>query len=104
MDATVAVADAIRLRRFTYLPPSECWTKASWVACASRAVCLRWPRDRCRALLRAFYQQKRHSCNHQTITGTTPHTPQPFYGPFAGTTRVSRCQKRTSGLYSARKD
>ena len=25
-------------------------------------------------------------------------TPQPFYGPFSGTTRVSRCQKRTSGL------
>ena len=22
-------------------------------------------------------------------------TPQPFYGPFSGTTRVSRCQKRT---------
>ena len=24
--------------------------------------------------------------------------PQPFYGPFSGTTRVSQCQKRTSGL------
>jgi len=24
--------------------------------------------------------------------------PQPFYGHFSGTTRVSRCQKRTSGL------
>jgi len=31
-------------------------------------------------------------------------TPQPFYGPFSGTTRVSRCQKRTSGLYGARED
>jgi len=31
-------------------------------------------------------------------------TPQPFYGPFSGTTRVSRCQKRTAGLYSARGD
>ena len=31
------------------------------------------------------------------------HT-QPFYGPFSGTTRVSRCQKRTSGLYGARED
>jgi len=29
-------------------------------------------------------------------------TPQPFYGPFSGTTRVSRCQKRTSGLHGAR--
>jgi len=32
---------------------------------------------------------------------TTPH---PFYGPFSGTTQVNRCQKRTSGLYSARED
>jgi len=31
-------------------------------------------------------------------------TPQPFYGPFPGSTRVSRCQKRTSGLYGARED
>jgi len=29
-------------------------------------------------------------------------TPQPFYGPFSGTTWVSRRQKRTSGLYGAR--
>jgi len=30
---------------------------------------------------------------------TLTHTPtQAFYGPFSGTTRVSRCQKRTSGL------
>ena len=30
--------------------------------------------------------------------------PQPFYGPFFGTTRVSRCQKRTSGLCGAGED
>jgi len=30
--------------------------------------------------------------------------PLPFYGPFSGTTRVSRCQKKTSGLYGARED
>ena len=30
------------------------------------------------------------------------HTPQLFYGPFSRTTRVRRCQKRTSGLYGAR--
>jgi len=36
------------------------------------------------------------------ITLTT--TPQPFYSPFYGTTRMSRCQKRTSGLYGARED
>ena len=29
---------------------------------------------------------------------------QPFRGPFPGTTRVSRCQNRTSGLYGARED
>jgi len=33
---------------------------------------------------------------------TTTTTPQPFYSPFSGTTPVSRCQKRTSGLYGAR--
>jgi len=31
-------------------------------------------------------------------------TPQPFYGPFSGTTRVSQCEKRTSGVYGARGD
>jgi len=31
------------------------------------------------------------------------HT-QPFYGPFSGTTRVSQCQKKSSGLCSARED
>jgi len=30
--------------------------------------------------------------------------PQPIYGPFSGTTWVSRCHKRTSGLYGARED
>jgi len=36
---------------------------------------------------------------------TTPHAPpQPFYDPFSGTTLVSRCQKRTPGLYGARED
>jgi len=34
---------------------------------------------------------------------THTHTQQ-FYGPFSGTTRVNRCQKRTSGLYGARED
>jgi len=30
---------------------------------------------------------------------------QPFYGPFSGTTQVSRCQKRSSsGLYDSRED
>jgi len=32
------------------------------------------------------------------------HTHKPFYDPFSGTTRVSRCQKRTSGLYGATED
>jgi len=36
------------------------------------------------------------------VTTTIP--PQPFYSPFSGTTVVSRCQKRTSGLYGARED
>jgi len=45
--------------------------------------------------LRNCYQQYL-SCT------TTTTTPQPFYGPFSGTTRVSQWQKRTSGLYGAR--
>ena len=40
---------------------------------------------------------------HACETWNTQHT-QAFYGPFSGTTQVSRCQKRTSGLYSARED
>jgi len=36
--------------------------------------------------------------------GTTTVLPQPFYDAFSGTTRVSQCQKRTSGLYGARED
>jgi len=56
-------------------------------------------------------------CNKilQFLTGVTANakcpvyhhhhtTPQPFYGPFSGTTRVSQCQKRTSGLHGARED
>jgi len=31
-------------------------------------------------------------------------TPQPYYGPFSRTTRVSQCQNRTSGLHGARGD
>jgi len=38
----------------------------------------------------------------RTVHTTT--TPQPFYRPFSGTTWVSQCQKRTSGLYGARED
>jgi len=44
----------------------------------------------------------------QTHASEGPNTfslpPQPFYGPFSRTTRVSRWQKKTSGLYSARED
>ena len=39
------------------------------------------------------------------LVAQSPHTtPQPFYGPFSGTTQVSRCQDSTSGLYGARED
>ena len=39
-----------------------------------------------------------HSLQHDHHHTTT------VYGPFSGITRVSRCQKRTSGLYGARVD
>ena len=45
-----------------------------------------------------YYTCTVYGC-HMTAT-----TLQPFHGPFSGTTRVSRCQKRTSGLYGARED
>jgi len=38
---------------------------------------------------------------NRTATTTTP---QSFHIPFSGTTWVSRCQKRTAGLYGARED
>jgi len=42
--------------------------------------------------------------NSQCASSYCTPPPQLFYGPFSGTTRASRCQKRTSGLYDARKD
>jgi len=33
-----------------------------------------------------------------------PHHHHNHFMPFSGTTRVSRCQKRTSGLYGAREE
>jgi len=38
------------------------------------------------------------------VITTTHTTSQTFYSPSSGTTRVSRCQKRTSGLYGAREN
>jgi len=46
--------------------------------------------------------QRRNNITKTPTTTTT--TLQPFYGLFSGTTRVSQCQKRTSGLYGARED
>jgi len=40
----------------------------------------------------------------QSVYLSTHTDTQPFYGPFSGTTQVSRCQKRISGLYGARED
>jgi len=42
--------------------------------------------------------------SHHVCGDYTPPPPQPFSGPFSGTIWVSRCQKRTSGLYGARED
>ena len=43
------------------------------------------------------------SCTN-TYTTLYHTTPQLFYCPFSGNTRVSQCQNRTSGLYGARED
>jgi len=49
-----------------------------------------------------LYNGRETVAGNMLINHTT--TPQPFYGPFSGITQVSRCQKRTSGLYGARED
>ena len=54
-----------------------------------------------------FRHQKTQSVSFSTAIfyrQITTTTPQPFYGPFSGTTGVSQCQKRTSGLHGARED
>jgi len=56
-------------------------------------------RERTARCRRASRGRRKH-CTARTHT----HTHTPFYGPFSGTTRVSRCQKRTSGLYGAKED
>jgi len=53
------------------------------------------------------YRNKIATTYPQTSAETKPEPtpqPQPFYGPFSGISRVSWCQKRTSGLYGARED
>jgi len=44
---------------------------------------------------------------HVAVIWSDDHTttpPQPFYGPFSGTTRVSWCQKRNFWTYGTRED
>jgi len=50
------------------------------------------------------FDKETAACRAGLYTLCAPPPPQPFYGPFSGTTRVSQCQKRTSGLYGARED
>jgi len=74
-----------------------------------RTKLLPTPRRICnrRCLSVGNFVQKRpngFACNFQGRLAMGRWTPQPFYGPFSGTTQVSRCQKRTSGLYGARED
>ena len=54
----------------------------------------------------AVQKQTKLKTTNQKETNTCPPQPppQPFYSPFSGTTRMSQCQKRTSGLYGAKKD
>jgi len=73
-----------------------------------------FPLDLCTALwtqptvLLFFIMSRLSSLNmhssDEPLQQPTTTTPQPFYGPFSGTTQVSWCQKRTSGLYGARED
>jgi len=54
-----------------------------------------------------IYNLLREGTGRVVITGQCHVTTKNHHnrlGPFSGTTRVSRCQKRTSGLYGARED
>jgi len=44
-----------------------------------------------------------HVCENK-LQDSVHHHSTTVLRPFSGTTRVSRCQKRTSGLYGARED
>jgi len=48
-------------------------------------------------------RQKKQTYRSDRYNFTTGK-PQPFYGPLSGTTCLSQCQYRTSGLYDARED
>jgi len=50
------------------------------------------------------YQRQKYQLISSLEVDFTTTPAQPFYGSFSGTTRVSWCQKRTSGLYGARED
>jgi len=54
-------------------------------------------------LILHFYPSE-NDPNVKIFHNYTPLPPQPFYGPFSGTTQVSRCQKRIYGLYGAWED
>jgi len=42
---------------------------------------------------------------HGALGPPPPPLPQPFYGPFSGTTQVSWCHKKaSSGLYGVKED
>ena len=64
-----------------------------------------WKEDMTLTGWRNVLWNMRRRAPHQEVdqTGHGTNT-QPFYGPFYRTTRVSRCQKITSGLYGARED
>ena len=61
------------------------------------------PAGRCSQASSEVAEMPDHYCSTCWLTyGTT--SPQPFTALFSGTTQVSRCQKRTSGLYDAKED
>ena len=50
----------------------------------------------------ALYKRHLTNYSHPAIQHSLTHIDtQPFYSPFSGTTQVSRCQKKSSGLHGA---
>jgi len=109
-----------RRSSWTWVFPST-WPRRAQCRChpthGSHSACKASHGDAC-----SCFRPPSPPCQHSDVYHTTGHnhlafhprqwtvstghhtTPQPFYGPFSGTTRVSWCQKRTSRLYGARED
>jgi len=109
-------------QEITYFVSCSAYSQYVWrtacINCPFDCLSHMWASSRYNALVcwRSLWFKTKCTCTENEMTNCSNNvkysliqyrnhtTPQSFYGPFSGTTRVSRCQKRTSGLYGARED